>query len=123
MFWVVSESSRTPGIRRGGKLKRSVSCTPSPACRCSAGVGALTRPLDVDFFLGMETPHRQPTLRQTNDGGQTLGFGVELPVTQQATNKGGRRILPHVHTHQAVPRMTQLTSIEVQVEGKEGGAT
>jgi len=58
-----------------------------------------------------------------NNCRQTLGFGIELPVTQQATHKGRCRILPHVHTHQAVPRMTQLASIEAQVKGKESGAT
>src|SRR5262249_49271221 len=78
----------------------------------SAMPGASTRPIDADFFLSMESPHRQPALRQTNDGGQMLGFGVELPMTQQAPHKGCCRILPHVYTHQAVPRMTQLASIE-----------
>src|SRR4029453_7582710 len=71
----------------------------------------------------MESPPCQPPLRQTNDGGQALGFSVELPVTQQAPHKGCCRILPHVDTRQAVPPMTQLASIEAQRERKEGAGT
>jgi len=92
--------SISPGDDWRGKIEEALRDADIALVICTASsLSRLWLGFDAGFCLCIQAPNNQSTPGDPNDGSQALGFSIELPMTQQTTDKRCCIILSKVHLH------------------------